>query len=84
MSFSLGKNSKLRELEDLDQKINALLADENRTTNTDSISRSFNERERKMCELMHIFFRRRANGDSVKPNYKILSDERVNFHRKCE
>ena len=56
MSFSLGKNSKLRELEDLDQKINALLADENRTTNTDSISRLFYERKSKMRELMHIFF----------------------------
>ena len=55
MSFSLGKNLKLRELEDLDKKINELLADENRTTNTDSISRLFYERKSKMRELMHIF-----------------------------
>ena len=55
MSFSLGKNLKLRELEDLDKKINELLADENRTTNTDSTSRLFYERKSKMRELMHIF-----------------------------
>ena len=55
MNFFIGKNLKLRELEDLDKKINELLADENRTTNTDSISRLFCERKSKMRELMHIF-----------------------------
>ena len=55
MSFFIGKNLKLRELEDINQKINRLLADENRTRNTDSISRLFYERKSKMRELMHIF-----------------------------
>ena len=41
--------------QDLDKKINELLADENRTTNTDSISRLFYERKSKMRELMQIF-----------------------------
>ena len=55
MSFFIGKNLKLRELENINQKINGLLADENRTRNTDSISRLFYERKNKIRELMHIF-----------------------------
>jgi len=54
MNFFIGKNLKLRELEDLDKKINELLADENRTTNTDSLSRLYNERRSIMRELNRI------------------------------
>ena len=49
------KNVFFRELEALDHRINELLADENRTSNTDSVSRLFYERDRIMQELMLIF-----------------------------
>ena len=60
MSFFLGKISKLRELEALDNKINELLTDENRTSNTDSASRLFYERDSKIQELMLIFIAEKA------------------------
>ena len=60
MSFFLGKISKLRELEALDNKINELLTDENRTSNTDSASRLFYERDIKIQELMLIFIAEKA------------------------
>ena len=52
--------SKLRELEALDNKINELLTDENRTSNTDSVSRLFYERDSKIQELMLIFIAEKA------------------------
>ena len=60
MSLFLGKISKLRELEALDNKINELLTDENRTSNTDSVSRLFYERDSKIQELMLIFIAEKA------------------------
>ena len=54
MSFSIGKNLKLRELEEIERKINELSADENRTPNTDSYSRLSNERKSIMRELNRI------------------------------
>ena len=54
------KNDFFRELEALDHRINELLADENRTPNTDSASRLFYERKRKMQELMHVFIAEEA------------------------
>ena len=60
MSLFLGKNSKLRELEALNNKINELLTDENRTSNTDSVSRLFYERDSKIQELMLIFIAEKA------------------------
>ena len=54
MNFFIGKNLKLRELEEIERKINELLADENRTTNTDSLSRLCNERRSIMRELTRI------------------------------
>ena len=54
MNFFLTKNLKLREIEDLGQKIRELLADENRTTNTDSVSRLLHEQKRKVRELLDI------------------------------
>ena len=46
---------KLEEIESLSRQIHEKGANPNRTMNTDSISRLFNERERKMQELMSIF-----------------------------
>ena len=60
MTFLLGQISKLREIEDLVHEINELSIDENRTTNTDSRSRLFYERKRKMQELMHDFIAEEA------------------------
>ena len=60
MTFLLGQISKLREIEDLVHEINELSIDENRTTNTDSRSRLFYERKRKMQELMLDFIAEEA------------------------
>ena len=67
MNFFIGKNLKLRELEDLDKKINELLADENRTTNTDSISRLFYERDSKIQELILIFIAEKTMFTQMSP-----------------
>ena len=69
MSFLLGKILKLRELEVLDNKINELLTDENRTSNTDSVSRLFYERKCKIRELMHIFIAEEQTFAQPSPGY---------------
>ena len=69
MSFLLGKILKLRELEALDNKINELLTDENRTSNTDSASRLFYERDNIIQELMLIFVAEKAMFTQSSPRY---------------
>ena len=73
MSFSLRKTQKLREITALDQKINELLADENRTSNTDSVSRLCYERDKIMQELMLIFNAEKATFTQSNPrNGRIM------------
>ena len=55
MIFSTLKKLKLGEIEKLDRQINEKINDQMRTLNTDSISSLFNQRNRKMQELMQIF-----------------------------
>ena len=55
MIFSTLKKLKLTEIEKLDRQLNEKINDQMRTLNTDSISSLFNQRNRKMQELMQIF-----------------------------
>ena len=60
MTFFLTKKLKLRELDELGQKINHLLNDNSRTSNTDSISQLLHEQKRKAQELMNIIIAEEA------------------------
>ena len=55
MIFSTLKKLKLGEIEKLDREINEKINDQSRTLNTDSISSLFNQRDRRLQELMQIF-----------------------------
>ena len=72
MFFSVGKISKLRELEALENQMHELLTDENRTSNTDSVSRLFYERDRKIQELMLICI-----AEKIMFTHLISRDERI-------
>ena len=89
MNFFIGKNLKLRELEDLDKKINELLADENRTTNTDSLSRLYNERRSIMRELnrIHIAEEQRYLQPNPRDGRLLINEPNqpaVNVHEDAE
>ena len=60
MTFFIAKNLKLREIDELGNKINYLLNDNSRTSNTDSISQLLQEQKRKMQELMNIIIAEEA------------------------
>ena len=60
MNFFVTKNLKLRELEELNNQINQLETDPNRTANTGSAIRLCYERDCKMQELMIIFNEEKA------------------------
>ena len=55
MIFSTLKKLKLGEIEKLDRQINEKINNQMRTLNTDSISSLFNQRDRRLQELMQIF-----------------------------
>ena len=73
MSFSLRKTQKLREIIALNHKINELSADENRTSNTDSLCRLLDEQERITQELMLICIAEKATFTQSNPrNGRIM------------
>ena len=60
MNFFLTKKLKLRELDELCHKINHLLSDNNRTSNTDSINRLLQEQKLKTEELLNVIIAEEA------------------------
>ena len=86
MNFFLEKNLKLRELEDINHKINELSADENRTPNTDSRSRLLEEQERITQELMIICIAEKATFTQSNPRRMIsVPDQQAeNVHQAEE
>ena len=78
------KNDFFRELEALDHRINELLADENRTSNTDSRFRLLDERDRKMEELTIIFNAERATLTQSNPRDGNFHHAEENFHQAEE
>jgi hypothetical protein len=73
--FQLQKNLKLRELHSLENLINDLLSDPNRSVNTDSVSRLFYQRDRLMQELQLIYEAEKAALTRIDPrDERILND----------
>ena len=60
MIFFLTKKLKLREIDELGDKINHLMKDNNRTSNTDSLSQLLHEQKRKTKELMDMIIAEEA------------------------
>ena len=54
MFFFQGSNSRLREIQEIQLQLNDIGNDQNRTMNTDSLSRLFYVRKRKIQELMRM------------------------------
>ena len=75
MIFSTLKKLKLGEIEKLDRQINEKINDQMRTLNTDSISSLFNQRDRRLQELMQIFADERAGYNQMnRRDGQVLND----------